>query len=265
MAVSRSLRSASPALMALLLSACVTELTMPTPLSQSGPKEQMQEAAVIAEATTPALPQAVTPQATPTVTITPTPAQQAPDLLQGVATFVFSLPGFGSGPVPTSTAPAATLVSPGIASGGSGPYQLFSVAFMAGENISGQPLTWRRCSDDQHYANPSAFCPQAASASSIGTKSGSLQIEGGGAYLAPEGVVTLYYLLIDSTGAAWASPSLDGRDLLPWCGAATLLGREAFLAVYDFSADPAYNFFEDNVIEYFVSSGRAESAPLECP
>ncbi|GAB4467587.1 MAG: hypothetical protein Kow00124_00660 [Anaerolineae bacterium] len=169
---------------------------------------------------------------------------------------------------PTASAtPSVTTVSP--QAGARTGYEIRFVAFMVAQG-GPDPLPWRRCVSEDDFDSPAARCPQiSASAAdfsySASTRPGSVSIESGTGrvWLAPGGIVTAHYWIVDRGGQWWVSPTLEGRDLLPWCTGA---GEAAVyrMQVYDLSQEPGYDPFLMDVLDYFENL-PAGSLPAAAP
>jgi hypothetical protein len=71
--------------------------------------------------------------------------------------------------------------------------------------------------------------------------------------------------VVDTTNTWWVSPSFDGFELIRWCSVIED-ERTYYLNLYDFNADPAYDFWEMDILDYFQNPGRGElPEPVQCP
>ncbi len=168
-----------------------------------------------------------------------------------------------------SVTPSVTAASPQDAARTE--YEIRFVAFIVAQG-GPDPLPWRRCVSEDDFDNPTVRCPQLSASAvdfsySTSTRPGAVLIERGTGrvWLAPGGIVTAHYWIVDRGGEWWVSPTLEGRDLLPWCVVAG--GAAVYrMQVYDLSQEPGYDPFVMDVLDYFenLPAGSLPAA-VPCP
>lgn len=162
-------------------------------------------------------------------------------------------------PIPTESVIEATLAP--LAGG-----RMIEPAFVIARNEGAAPITWRRCASDSGWANPANLCnpittPLSTFTAQASIPPGAVITGDGGFALAPGGYALLFYLIQADGGIWWAATSIEGRDLLPWCG-----GTEAGLVLYDLSDVPGYDPFTETPLNGFARLAAGSlPAPMPCP